>query len=173
MFGVDDPMAWNHFRITMSLPMTRSLAICSSFLAMLGVLVTLLCFPDAKSWLPLGVLTYIFYFLAVWSASRLATRAVVLALTLVSLCVAFWCFWEARLSPWRTSLIPQVVVMMEYLVAGAVWLVIRRIERANPSQPKQSALTNRRSPLDSEAPDNSHNRFLFTAAPAPVAEPGF
>lgn len=147
--------------------MTKTLPICTSFLAVLGVLVTLVCFPDTKSWLPLGVLTYVFYFLAAWSADRLATRAVVLALTLSSVCVAFWCFWEARLSPWRMSLIPQMVVMIEYLVAGAVWFVIRRIERASPPRLNQGALANR-PPILRSTITNNFNMFTVSHESGPA-----
>ena len=148
--------------------MTRTLTACSSLLAAFGVLVTLLCFSDAKSWLPLGVLTYVFYALAAWSAARLATQAIVLTLTLSSGCIGFWCFWEARLSPWNTSLMPSMVVMIEYLVAGTVWFVIRRLDRTTIPRPNNSSATNRRSARDSRGSRSRKVSLLYRMFVSPT-----
>ena len=110
--------------------MAKTLTTCSWLLAALGALVTLRYFPYASSWLPLGLLPYVLFVLTAWSARRLTTRAVVLILTLSSVCVGFWFFWDALVRPSTLNLVPLEVVIVESLVAGATWLVVRRIERA-------------------------------------------
>jgi len=112
-------------------PMPKTLTICSYLLAALGAIVTLCYFPYVSSWLPLGLLPYGFFTLATRSARRLATRAVVLIVTLVSVCVGFWFFWDAAVRPSTLNLLPLEVVIVESLLAGATWLVVRRIERAS------------------------------------------
>jgi hypothetical protein len=123
------------FQITMKMTLT----VCSSLLALLGVLVGLFVFPDSEAWLPLIVFTYAFFFHAAWLARPLLLQAVVLIVTLTSVCVAFWCFWEARLSPWHMSIAPLVVIMVEYLAAGTVWFIARRFVSGSigPNHPLQ------------------------------------
>jgi len=110
--------------------MAKTLTTCSWLLAALGALVTFRYFPYALPWLPLGLLPYGFFILAAWSARRLATRTVVLMLTLSSVCIGFWFFWDALVRPSTLNLVPLEIVIVESLVAGATWLVVRRIERA-------------------------------------------
>ena len=110
--------------------MAKTLTICSWLLAAIGEVVTLLYFPFASSWVPLGLLPYVLFVLAAWSARRLTTRAVVLILTLLSVCVGFWFFWDALVRPSTLNLVPLEVVIVESLVAGATWLAVRYIERA-------------------------------------------
>jgi hypothetical protein len=44
--------------------------------------------------------------------------------------VGFWYFWDAAFVHLSTmNLIPLEVVIAESLVAGATWLVVRRVER--------------------------------------------
>lgn len=109
--------------------MAKTLTICSWLIVALGALVTLRYFPYASSWLPLGLLPYVFFVLAVRSALRRSTRAVVLILILSSVCIGFWIFWDALVRPSTMNLIPLEIVIVESLVAGATWLVVRRIER--------------------------------------------
>ncbi len=119
--------------------MKMTLTVCSSLLALLGVLVGVFVFPDSGAWLPLIVFTYAFFFHAAWLARRLLLQAVVLIVTLASVCVAFWCFWEARLSPWHMSIAPLVVIMVEYLAAGTVWSITRRFVSGSTKGPNQGA----------------------------------
>ncbi len=109
--------------------MAKTLTTCSWLLAVVGVLITLRYFPYASSWLLLGLLPYVFLVLATQSARRLAARAVVLILTLASVCFGFWFFWDALVRPSTLNLVPLEVVIVESLVAGATWLVVRHVEQ--------------------------------------------
>lgn len=109
--------------------MAKTLTTCSWLVAGLGTVVTLLYFPGGSGWWPLASLPYVWFVLAARSARRLATRAAVLVLTLSSVCLGFWIFWDARIHPSTLNLNPLAVVIAESLVAGATWLVVRRIER--------------------------------------------
>ena len=109
--------------------MAKTLTTCSWLLAVVGVLVTLRYFPYITPLLPLGLLPYVFLVLATQSARRLAVRAGVLILILASVCLGFWCFWDARVHPSTLNLVSLEIVIVESLVAGAAWLVVRRIER--------------------------------------------
>ena len=109
--------------------MAKTLTTCSWLLAVVGVFITLRYFPYTSSLLPVGLLPYVFLVLAAQSARHLAVRAGVLILTLMSVCLGFWCFWDARIHPSTLNLVSLEVVIIETLVAGATWLVVRRIER--------------------------------------------
>jgi hypothetical protein len=105
--------------------MATTLTICSWLLAALGAGVTVWLCPH-----PLMFLPYIFLGLAIRAACRLATRAFVLVLTLASASVGFWYCWDAAFVHRSTlNLTPLVVVVVETLVAGVTWLVVRRRER--------------------------------------------
>ena len=67
----------------------------------------------------LGLLPYVLFVLAAWSARRLTTCAVVLILTLSSICVGFWFFRDALVRPSTLNLAPLDIVIVESLVAGA------------------------------------------------------
>ena len=105
--------------------MAITLTICSWLLVALGIAMTAWLYPH-----PLAFLPYLFFPFAIISARRVGTRAVVLALTLLAACVAFWFFWDASVRPSTLNLLPLEIVIVESLVAGATWLVVRRIERA-------------------------------------------
>jgi len=110
--------------------MAKTLTICSYLLATLGALVTLGYFPYVSSLLPLGLLPYAFFILATRSARRLITLAAVLILTLLSVCVGFWFFWDALVLPSTMALLPLDIVIAESLSAAATWLVVRRVDRS-------------------------------------------
>jgi len=106
--------------------MATTLTICSWLLAALGTGVTVWLCPH-----PLMFLPYIFLGLAIRAARRLATRAFVLVFTLASASVGFWYCWDAAYVHRSTlNLTPLVVVVVESLIAGGTWRVVRHIERA-------------------------------------------
>ena len=105
--------------------MAITFTICSWLLMALGVGMTAWLYPH-----PLAFLPYVFFPFAIVAARRDSTRAVVLLLALSSVCFGFWFFWDAAFVHLSTfNLIPFVVVVVESLVAGTTWLVVRRIER--------------------------------------------
>src|SRR2546428_12144897 len=82
-----------------------------------------------------ALLPYVLFSLATSSARRLATRAVVLILTLSSVCIAFWFFSDvAHVHLSTLNVIPLEIVVVESLAAGATWLIVRRIERVAHAQ---------------------------------------
>jgi hypothetical protein len=105
--------------------MATTLTVCSWLLAALGAGVTVWLCPH-----PLMFLPYVFLGLGIRAARRIATRAFVLILTLASASVGFWYCWDAAFIHLSTlNLTPLVVVVVEAVVAGATWLVVRRIEK--------------------------------------------
>ncbi|MBN9693947.1 MAG: hypothetical protein J0M24_27200 [Verrucomicrobia bacterium] len=108
--------------------MNITLTICSWLLVALGIAMTAWLYPH-----PLAFLAYLFFSFAIISARRVRTRAVVLVLTLLSVCFAFWFFWDALVHPSTLNFIPLEIVILESLIAGATWLVVRRIERKSPT----------------------------------------
>lgn len=107
--------------------MARTLTICSYSLAALGVLIT---FYFDSSPFAIGLLPYLFFAFAARSARRPTTRAVVLILTVSSLCLGFWTFHDALVRPSTLNALPFDIVVVESFSAGATWLIVRRIERA-------------------------------------------
>jgi len=106
--------------------MAKILRTCSWLLAVLGACVTFSLHPH-----PIMFLPYIFLALATGAARRLAIHAVVLVLTLTSVCVHFWYNWDAAYDHLSTlNFMPRDVAVLESLIAGAAWRIIRRSERA-------------------------------------------
>src|SRR5438132_747173 len=104
--------------------MATTFTVCSWLLVALGVGVTAWLYPN-----PFGFVPYFLLALAIGSTRRFGTRAVVLVLTLASVCVGFWYFWDAAFIHLSTlNFLPFEVVVLESLIAGATWLVVRRIE---------------------------------------------
>jgi ABC-type Na+ efflux pump permease subunit len=109
--------------------MNITLTICSWLLVALGIATTAWLYPH-----PLAFLPYLFFSFAIISARRVRTLAIVLVPTLLAVCVAFWFFWDALVHPSTLNLIRLEVVFAETLIAGATWLVVRRIERKSPTE---------------------------------------
>jgi len=108
--------------------MATTFTICSWFLVVLGVGVTAWLYPN-----PVGFVPYLALAFAVMSARRVGTRAVVLLLTLGSVCVGFWYFWDADFIHLSTlNFMPFEVAVVESLVAWALWFAIRRVEKNKP-----------------------------------------
>lgn len=108
-----------------------TLTICSWLLVALGIAMTGWLYPH-----PWAFLSYLLFPFAIISARRVSIRAVVLVLTLLAVCVAFWVFWDALVRPSTLNRIPFEIVMAESLVAGATWLVVRRIKRCSICTPR-------------------------------------
>lgn len=70
--------------------MAITFTVCSWVLVALGVAMTAWLYPH-----PLAFLPYVFFPFAIVAARRVGARAVVLLLTLLSVSVAFWFFWDA------------------------------------------------------------------------------
>jgi hypothetical protein len=111
--------------------MAKTLTTCSWLLIALGLFITLRYFPYAGAWVLLGLLPYGLFLLGACAARRLAVRAVVLVLTLSSVGLGFWSFWDAMVRPSTLNLMPLEVVIFESLVAGATWLVVLRAQRVS------------------------------------------
>src|SRR5439155_25907161 len=105
--------------------MAITFRVCSWLLVVFGIGITAWLYPHPVAFLPYVLLPF-----AIRAARRVSTRAVVLALTLASVCVGFWFFWDAAFVHLSTlNLIPFEIVVVESLLAGATWLVVHRIER--------------------------------------------
>jgi hypothetical protein len=104
--------------------MAKTLTICSWLLVVLGVSMTAWLCPH-----PLAFVPYALFAFAILAARRVAVYATILVLTLFSVCVGFWFFWDAAFVHLSTlNLIPLEVAVVESLIAGTTWLVVRRIE---------------------------------------------
>ena len=105
--------------------MAKTFTICSWLLVALGVAMTAWLCPAVWEFVP-----YMLLPLAIRAARRVTTRAVVLFLTLFSVCIGFSADWDAAFIHLSTlNLMPFEVAIVESLVIGATWLVVRRIER--------------------------------------------
>jgi len=104
--------------------MAITLTICSWSVLALGLAMTAWLYPHPMAFLP-----YLFFTFAIISTRRVSTRAVVLILILVAVCVAFCFFWDAKVRPSTFKPLIELVIV-ESLVAGATWLVVRRIDQA-------------------------------------------
>src|SRR5437763_512319 len=103
--------------------MARTFTACSWLLVALGVSMSVGLFP-------LGFIPYVLFVFAIRSARRGTVRATVLLLILLSVCVGFWCFWDAAFIHLSTlNLIPLEVVVLESLLAGGTWFVVRNVEK--------------------------------------------
>jgi uncharacterized membrane protein len=104
--------------------MAITFRICSWLLVSFGVGMTAWLYPHPVAFVPYVLLPF-----AIREARHIVTRAVVLTLILAFVCVGFWFFWDAAFVHLSTlNLIPFEVGVIESLVAGATWLVVRRIE---------------------------------------------
>ena len=102
----------------------------SWLLIMIGVGMTVWLYPHPVAFVP-----YVLLGSAIRGASRIVIRAVVLTLTLAFVCVGFWFFWDAAFVHLSTlNFIPFEVAVIESLGAGAVWLIVRRIDRTGHAQ---------------------------------------
>jgi hypothetical protein len=105
--------------------MRITLTVCSWGLWTLGIVVTVWLFPLAVAFIPYLLLPF-----AIMAAHRIATRAVVLVLTLVLVCTAFWYYWDAAYIHISTmNLMPFMIAVVESLVAGLTSVIVYRIER--------------------------------------------
>ncbi len=105
--------------------LAATLKACSWLLVALGSAMT------AWLWLfPPAFVPYLFLAFAIRASRRLVVRAVVLVVSLGSVCAGFFVYWDAsfiHLSSHNTN--PLAVVVIESLLAVATWLVVRRLER--------------------------------------------
>ncbi|MEI7730889.1 MAG: hypothetical protein WCO56_15045 [Verrucomicrobiota bacterium] len=105
--------------------MITTFTVCSWLLVGLGVGMTIWLYPN-----PIAFVPYVLLAVAIRSARRLGTRAVVLVLTLASVCIGFWYFWDAAFIRLSTmNFIPFQVAIGESLVAGGALIVVWRAER--------------------------------------------
>src|SRR6266496_2179582 len=105
--------------------MSITFRICSWLLVAFGISMTAWLYPHPVAFVP-----YVLLPLAIRAARRIGTRAFVLTLTLASVCAGFWYFWDAAFVHLSTlNLIPLEIAVVESLVAGATWLVVRRVEK--------------------------------------------
>jgi hypothetical protein len=89
----------------------------------IGVLMSICLFPP-------GLVPYVLFAFAIRAARRVLVRVTVLLLILLSVCVGFWCFWDAAFIHLSTlNLIPLEVAVVESLLAGGTWLVVRNVEK--------------------------------------------
>lgn len=116
--------------------MRTTLTFCSWGLWALGIVVAALLYPVAVAFIPYLLLPY-----ALIAAHRTTTRAVVLVLTLVLVCVAFWYYWDAAFIRISTmNLIPFEIAVIESLTAALASVIVYRIEwRRCTSPPNKSA----------------------------------
>jgi hypothetical protein len=106
--------------------MAKTFTICSWLLALLGVSMTAWLYPHLLAFVP-----YILFIFAIRGACRIAVKAVVLILTLLLVCVGFWVLWDAAFVHLSTmNFMPFEVAVVQSVVAGITWLVVRRVERA-------------------------------------------
>ena len=105
--------------------MAITFTVCSSLLVAIGIGMTAWLYPHPVAFAPYVLLSF-----AIIVARHTAARGVILAITLASVCVGFWFFWDATFVHLSTlNLIPFEIAVVESLVAGATWLVVHRIER--------------------------------------------
>ena len=105
--------------------MSKTLTIYSWFLLALGIGVSGWLYPH-----PLIFAPYLVFPFVIRAAHRLATRVIVLVFALTSVCVSFWFCWDAAFIHLSTmNLTPLIVALVEVLVAGTMWLVVRRVEK--------------------------------------------
>jgi hypothetical protein len=105
--------------------MAKTLKTCSWLLAVLGVGITIWLFPN-----PLALAPYAVFMFPINAARRLVVRVIILVLTLLSVAVGFWFYWDAAFVHVSTlNLIPFEVAVVESLVAGMAWFVVHRIEK--------------------------------------------
>ena len=115
----DNILPWSHAR------MTNTFSICSWLLVAVGVAMTAWLYAHAWAFVP-----YLLLSLGITTARGLATQAVMLVVTLCSVAVGFWFFWDAAFIRLSTlNLVPLEVVVLESLVAGVTWLIVHRVER--------------------------------------------
>jgi len=105
--------------------MAKTLTICSWLLLALGIGLSGWLYPHPLIFVPYVVLSFV-----IRTARRLTTRVCVLVFTLISVCVSFLFCWDAAFIHLSTlNSTPLVVAIVEALVAGAMCLVVRRVER--------------------------------------------
>jgi hypothetical protein len=111
-----------------------TLTICSWLLLALGIAMTTWLFPHPVAFIP-----YFCLLLAIIAARRLVTKAIVLLLTLSSVGVGFWYYWDAaRIHLSTLNFTPLEVAIIESLVAGIAYSVVCRIEKVkHPANPPE------------------------------------
>lgn len=115
--------------------MAKTLTTCSWLLAVLGVAMTIWLYPN-----PLALAPYALFLFPIDAARRMVVRATLLVLTLLSVVIGFWFFWDAAFVHFSTmNSIPFMIAVIESLVAGVAWRVVHRIEKVK-HEPEMSKL---------------------------------
>ena len=105
--------------------MAKTFTICSWSLLALGTGVNFWLYQN-----PVILLPYLLLAFVIRAARHLTTRVLVLMFTLISVCVSFWFCWDAAFVHRSTlNFEPRDVAFVQGLLAGVLWLVVRRVER--------------------------------------------